>query len=53
MQIWLLKQRFVTYICAMRDMIRGGATSKGVILDRSVSRRRAPRVTSRRARGGG
>ncbi len=33
MQIWLLKQRFRTYISAIRHII---ATGKGAILDRSI-----------------
>ena len=36
MQCWLLKQRFVTYVTALRDIIRGRSSSAGVILDRSV-----------------
>ncbi len=42
MQCWLLKQRFATYISAMRDIVHGHSSSAGVILDRSVSGQRHP-----------
>ena len=37
MQLWLLKQRFVTYISAVRSVLTGELGTPGVILDRSVS----------------
>lgn len=36
MQIWLLKQRFVTYVRALKYSLDAAAHLKGVILDRSV-----------------
>jgi deoxyadenosine/deoxycytidine kinase len=36
MQCWLLKQRFVTYVSALRAILSGDLTTPGVILDRSV-----------------
>jgi deoxyadenosine/deoxycytidine kinase len=36
MQCWLLKQRFVTYVAAVRSILSGSLSAPGVILDRSV-----------------
>ena len=43
MQLWLLKQRFVTYVKAIKYCMHNGGETKGVILDRSV---RGPRITT-------
>ena len=36
MQLWLLKQRFVTYVKAIKYCLSTSGSTKGVILDRSV-----------------
>jgi NADH dehydrogenase (ubiquinone) 1 alpha subcomplex subunit 10 len=36
MQLWLLRQRFLTYCLALRLASRPGSKAKGVIMDRSI-----------------
>lgn len=36
MQLWLLKQRFVTYVKAVKYCMHNADETRGVILDRSV-----------------